>query len=222
MINTRILILAGVFAASMPVFATAATSLNDGYLVDSANSIVKNGYGGCWHTIYWTPAMAVAGCDPVAKQEEKTQPKMSSMLPMQVQAKVPSQKITFSEEDLFKFNEATLRPMGKVKLDNLVHDLEGANYGAIHVVGFTDRIGSAAYNQRLSLRRADEVKGYLINKGIPADRIQTEGKGKTQPITKSSDCRGMTKAKEIACLQPDRRVEVTVDGTKIIGLDAPK
>ena len=170
------------------------------------------------------PAMAVAECDPVAKQEEKPQPKVAAMapppqskpvpLPVPVQEKVLPKKITLSEEDLFSFNKAALKPTGEAKLDNLVRDLDGAKYEAIHVIGYTDRIGSAKYNQRLSLRRAHAVKEYLVHKGIPADRIKAEGKGKTQPITKSTDCRHMTKAKEIACLQPDRRTEVTVDGTK--------
>ena len=220
MTNTRILILAGIVAAALPALASTAAYGNEGYWVDSAGSIWRNGSGGCWHTIFWTPAMAVEGCDPVAKQEEKPQPKMAEMMsppqpqPAPIQAKMVPTKINLSEEDLFDFNEAVLRPKSKAMLDDLVRDLDGAKYEVIHVTGYTDRIGSAQYNQRLSIRRADEVKNYLVSKGIPADRIKAEGKGKTEPITKPTDCRGMTRAGAIACLQPDRRTEVTADGTK--------
>ena len=224
MMNIRLLILSGIIAAGLPTFTSAATAVNEGYWVDSAGSIIKNGSGGCWHTIFWTPVMAVAGCDPVAKQEEKSEPKIFSTMPpprklfvpkpLLAQGKMRPQKITLSEEDLFSFNKSVLKPNGEAKLDNLVQDLNGAKYEVIYVVGYTDRIGSAKYNQRLSLHRADAVKKFLVNKGIPADRIKTEGKGKAQPITKSTDCRHMTKAKMIVCLQPDRRTEVTVNGTK--------
>ena len=81
-------------------------------------------------------------------------------------------------------------------------------------IGHTDRIGSATYNQKLSLRRADSVKAYLVSKGVPANRIFTDGKGKTQPVTKPGECRGPKTRKVIACLQPDRRVEIEVIGTR--------
>jgi OOP family OmpA-OmpF porin len=217
---TKKLIMVAILAAVLPGTASAATSVNEGYLTDAEGSIVRNGSGGCWHTSNWTPAMAVEGCDPVAvvaKEEIKPSPKVSAIQPpppksAPVQKKIFSKKFTFSEEDLFSFNEAELRPKGKTKLDNLVHDLEGTKYEVINVTGYTDRIGSPGYNQKLSMRRADEVKDYLVNKGIPADRIKAEGKGETEPVTNSTDCKGKTSAEDIACLQPDRRVEVTVDG----------
>ncbi len=214
---TKKIILVAIIAAILPGTASAATSVNDGYLVDSAESIVKNGSGGCWHTSYWTSAMAVAECDAVA-DEMKPLPKVSAMQPPPqsalVQEKMPPLKFNYSEEDFFDFNKAVLKPKSKETLDDLVSKLVGTDYEVIHVTGYTDRIGSDEYNQRLSLRRADVVKNYLESKGIPADRIKAEGKGKMQPITKSTDCRSMTKIRTIACLQPDRRTEITVDGTK--------
>jgi len=219
MTNTRKLIMAGIIAAGLPALVSTSAYGNEGYWVDSAGSIWRNGSGECWHTIFWTPAMAVEGCDSVAKQGEIPQPKVSSIQPLPPQS-VPVHvivlplKITYSEEDLFNFDEAELRPKGKAKLDNLVNDLDGAKYEVIYVTGYTDHIGSAQYNQRLSMRRADEVKNYLVSKGIPADHIKAEGKGKTEPITNPSDCRGMKSAEEINCLQPDRRTEVVVVGTK--------
>ena len=221
---TRKFILAGIIAIILPTYtSTAASANNEGYWVDSSGTIGRDSSGECWHTGFWTPAMAVEGCDPVTEQKvippivEKPMPTpmpVPMKAPAQVQAKMPPQKITLSEEDLFNFNGSELRPKGKAKLDDFVHDLEGTKYGLIHVTGYTDRIGSAEYNQRLSLRRANDVKDYLASKGIPADRIKAEGKGEMQPITKPTECRGMTSAQEIACLQPDRRVEVMVEETK--------
>ena len=220
--TTKKLILVAILAAVLPGTASAATSVNEGYWVDSAGHIVKNGSGGCWHTGYWTPEMAVEGCDPVvvtAKEEIKASPKAIAIQPpppqiVPEQTKIFAKKIAFSEEGHFGFNEAKLRQKDKDKLNNLVRDLEGVKYEVIHVTGYTDRIGSVQYNQKLSMHRADEVINYLISKGISADRIKAEGKGETLPITHPNDCKGKTSAEDIACLQPDRRMEVTVDGIK--------
>jgi OOP family OmpA-OmpF porin len=84
----------------------------------------------------------------------------------------------------------------------------------ILAIGHTDRIGSVKYNQKLSVKRAEAVKQYLVDKGIAANRIYAEGKGKSQPVTKAGDCKGKVTSALIACLQPDRRVDVEVTGTK--------
>ena len=80
----------------------------------------------------------------------------------------------------------------------------------------TDRFGSNEYNQKLSERRANTVKDYLVSKNVQASRIDAEGRGETQPVTKADDCRGAKSAKVIACLQPDRRVDVELTGAKTI------
>ena len=218
MTATRILILVGIIiAAGLPGMAPAATPVNEGYLVDSAKIIVKNGYGGCWHTGYWISAMAVAECDAVATRDEiRPSAKVTSIQPQPApeHEKLPPLKINISEDSLFDFDKSALKPSGQLMLDGLVRELDGATYAVIDVTGHTDRIGSTEYNMKLSLRRANEVKNYLVKKGIPADRIRTEGKGKAQPITKPTDCGGLTSARAIACLQPDRRIRVTVVGNK--------
>ena len=223
--TTRILILAGIVAAGLPVMASAAVSANDGYLVDSAGNVVKSGFGACWHTGYWTPAMAVDGCDGVTAKEPPVLPPQSSAKPVPPppappaavpvkQEAVPPPKINFLDAAHFDFDDSMLRPEGEAMLDGLVRELGGATYESIHVVGHADRIGTDEYNMGLSLRRANEVKRYLVSKGIPADRIKVEGKGERQPVTKPADCRGLSSVRTIACLQPDRRTEVTVVGTK--------
>jgi OOP family OmpA-OmpF porin len=219
MTATKKLIIASIAAALLPSMALAANSTNYGYLVDSSGKVVKNNYGECWRTGYWTPAMANEECDPnLVKKEEKPEPVAAA--PMEAPAPAPApepvtvQKVNLSADALFAFNKATLKPNGKTTLDDFVRDLGAANYDAIKVVGHADRIGSHSYNQKLSVKRADSVKDYLVSKGVPADKITASGVGETQPVTKPGECVGRKSPKLIACLQPDRRVEIEVTATK--------
>lgn len=125
-------------------------------------------------------------------------------------------KVTFSSDALFDFNKAGLKPGGQQELDKFASDLRGTSYEVITVTGHTDRIGSHAYNLKLSTRRAETVQSYLVsNAGIPANKIVVKGVDGAEPVTKLADCPGkkVTPAL-IACLQPDRRVEVEVTGTR--------
>lgn len=105
------------------------------------------------------------------------------------------------------------KPEGKSKLDDLVSKLKGITLEVVIAVGHTDSFGSDKYNDRLSVRRAEAVKGYLVSKGIEANRVYTEGKGKRQLKVDPKSCKGARKA-QIACQQPNRRVEVEVVGTR--------
>jgi len=222
MTATKKLIIASIAAALLPTMALAANSTsnyptNYGYLVDSNGKVVKDNYGECWRTGYWTPAMANAECDPNLVKKE-TPPPVEEAAPAPQAAPEPvaamPRQINLSADTLFAFNKATLKPAGKTTLDDLVRDLNAAKFDQILVIGHTDRIGSASYNQKLSVRRADSVKDYLVSKGIPADKISAKGVGKSQPVTKPGECVGRKSPKLIACLQPDRRVEVEVTATK--------
>ena len=125
-------------------------------------------------------------------------------------------RVTFSADSLFAFGKADVKPAGKRELDKLAADLRGVDFDVITVTGHTDRIGSHAYNMKLSTRRAEAVKNYLVESaGIPAGKIAARGTDGSDPVTKPGDCKGkkVTKAL-IACLQPDRRVVVEVSGTK--------
>lgn len=126
------------------------------------------------------------------------------------------EKLTLSAGSLFDFDKAVVKPEGKKSLDKLAHELSSVNYDAVSVTGHTDRIGSDAYNMKLSVRRAESVKKYLVDaNGIPATKIFTSGKGKSDPVTKPGECKGKKATKAlIKCLQPDRRVVVEVSGTK--------
>jgi len=122
--------------------------------------------------------------------------------------------ISLDAETLFDFDRSLVRSDDRMKLDNLVDGLQGVEYDTIVVVGHADRIGTRTYNQRLSERRANAVKSYLVKKGLTDDRIQTEGRGEFEPATDLKQCYGMHKRQLIDCLQPDRRVEITVTGQK--------
>ena len=127
-----------------------------------------------------------------------------------------ARRVQFSADSLFSFDKAVIRPDGRAALDTFGRDLQGARYNSISVEGNTDRLGSDAYNQKLSQERADAVKAYLItNSGIDARKITATGRGETNPETKPEDCKGNKPTPTlIACLQPDRRVDVEVTGER--------
>jgi OOP family OmpA-OmpF porin len=205
-------LLAGIgFGASM------AQAQERVYVIDQRDVVAKSGFDLCWRTGYWTPAAAAkdpAGCqcdkDLIPKEVcEPPAPAAPVAAP-----KPTGEKITVAADALFDFNKAVLRPEGKAKLDELVAKANAIKLEVILVVGHTDRIGSAQFNQGLSERRAAAVKTYLVSKGIEANRVYTEGKGKTQPVT-GDKCKGNAATKAlIACLQPDRRADIEVIGTK--------
>lgn len=126
------------------------------------------------------------------------------------------QRVSFSAESLFGFDASAVRPEGQAALDQFARDANASRVDTINVEGHTDRLGSEAYNQTLSLQRAQAVKAYLVSRsGLDAGKIAAVGKGESSPITKPGDCRGNTpSAKLIACLQPDRRVDLEMVGTR--------
>ncbi|MFA6921959.1 MAG: outer membrane beta-barrel protein [Gallionella sp.] len=121
-----------------------------------------------------------------------------------------------SADSLFDFGKANVKPAGKAAIDKFTADLKGADFEVIRVTGHTDRIGSKAFNMGLSTRRAEAVKAYLVQSaGIPADKIEAKGVDGSYPVSKSGECKGKKKTKKlIACLAPDRRVEVEVTATR--------
>jgi outer membrane autotransporter protein len=124
------------------------------------------------------------------------------------------QQVTLSADALFDFDSAELRAAGRQSLDVLVEQMRGFTYEVLIVGGHTDRIGSEAYNQALSERRAATVRNYLVQSGIPANDVRATGYGETRPVTTLQQCQGQTGTALISCLQPDRRVEVEVSGTR--------
>lgn len=183
---------------------------NAGYLIDSRGAVVKNNYNQCWRTGYWTPAMATAECDPDLAKKDAAAAKAAA--PAAGPDK-PAIKAEFRAETLFDFDKAVVKPEGqKVLDDKIVGGMKAhPEVELLLVTGHTDRIGSDAYNQKLSERRAAAVKTYLVKQGIAADRIKTVGKGESAPNADANTkqaCKGMKGKKLIDCLQPDRRVTV--------------
>ena len=127
-----------------------------------------------------------------------------------------SRKLTLSADSLFGFDQAIVLPAGRQQLDQLAADLRGLSYDVITVTGHTDRIGSHAYNMKLSTRRAEAVSAYLVSSGgVPAGKIAAKGINGARPVTQAGDCPGKKVSKAlVACLQPDRRVEIEVSGTR--------
>ena len=116
-----------------------------------------------------------------------------------------TEKVTLAADVLFDFDKSIVKPEGKSKLDDLVTRLKAVNLEVVIAIGHTDSVGGDAYNQKLSVRRAEAVKGYLVSKGIPANRVYTEGKGEKQPVASNKTKDGRAK---------NRRVEIEVVGTR--------
>ncbi len=117
-------------------------------------------------------------------------------------------------DGLFDFDKAIIKPEGKAKLDEAVARYKGKKLDKIVITGHTDRLGSAKYNEKLSQKRADAVKDYLVAKGVDKTKITASGKGSTMPRTKADECKGKKSKQVVACLAPDRRVEIEATFSK--------
>jgi OOP family OmpA-OmpF porin len=192
------------------------------YVQDARGVIVRDPFGLCWRTGYYTPADAVPGCDaplvapkaatpvaPVAPVVPVTPtPPAAVLTPKQTAAPVPtSEKVTFAADAFFDFDKAILKSEAKVKLDDMTSKLKDMNLEVIVAVGHTDSVGTDEYNQKLSVRRSDAVKAYIISRGIDAKRVFSEGKGEKQPVADNKTKDGRAK---------NRRVEIEVVGTRSI------
>ena len=183
--------------------ATAAVAQNVDNWRNSTGDVWKNGTNElCWRNSAWTPATAAAGCDGAAAPAAAPAP---APAPAAAKPAPAASKVTYAADAFFDFDKAVLKADGKAKLDDLVSKVKAINLEVIIAVGHTDWIGSDAYNQKLSVRRAEAVKAYLVSKGIEKNRIYTEGKGEKQPIADNRTKEGRAK---------NRRVEIEVVGTR--------
>ncbi len=114
-------------------------------------------------------------------------------------------KVTYAADSFFDFDKSVLKPEARAKIDDLVGKVKGISLEVIIAVGHTDAIGADAYNQALSVRRAEAVKAYLVSKGIEKNRVYTEGKGEKSPVADNKTAEGRAK---------NRRVEIEVVGTR--------
>ena len=205
-------------AAGAQTRVTAADGGNriDNWVNGSGEVVWKNGTNElCWRDANWTPATAAVGCDGALVPPPPPPPPAAVVAPPPPAAVAPppppppqppaATKVTYAADAFFDFDKAVLKPEGKAKLDDLVGKVKGINLEVIIAVGHTDSVGTDAYNQKLSVRRAEAVKAYLVSKGIEKNRVYTEGKGEKQPVADNKTSEGRAK---------NRRVEIEVVGTR--------
>ncbi len=201
--------------ASAALATAAGAQTVDNWKNASGELNWKNGTNElCWRDANWTPATASPGCDgaivpkpmaaPVAEAATPAPAPKAAPAPAPVPATVAT-KVTYAADAFFDFNKSVIKPDGKAKLDDLVGKIKGINLEVIIAVGHTDSVGSDAYNQKLSVRRSEAVKAYLVSKGIEKNRVYTEGKGEKQPVADNKTAEGRAK---------NRRVEIEVVGTR--------
>jgi OOP family OmpA-OmpF porin len=197
--------------ASAALASAAGAQSVDNWRNGTGDLVWKNGTNElCWRDANWTPATAAAGCDgaivaPKAAPAAAAPAAAPKAAPAPAPAPAAATKVTYAADAFFDFDKAVLKTEGKAKLDDLVGKVKGINLEVIIAVGHTDSVGADAYNQKLSVRRAEAVKAYLVSKGIEKNRVYTEGKGEKQPVADNKTAEGRAK---------NRRVEIEVVGTR--------
>ena len=161
--------------------------------VNSTGIVWKNGTNElCWRNANWTPATAAQGCDGAIAAAPAASP-------------IAAAKVTLNADALFDFDKSVLKPAAQASLDSLAGKVKSLTLEVIVAVGHTDSVGTDAYNQKLSIRRAEAVKKHLISEGIEAKRIYVEGKGESQPVADNKTAEGRAK---------NRRVQIEAIGTR--------
>ena len=199
--------------ASAALATAAGAQTIDNWKNGTGEYVWRNGTNEyCWRDANWTPATAAPGCDgaivPPAPAPAPAPVAAPAPAPKPAPAPAPvtvATKVTYAADAFFDFDKSVIKPEGKAKLDDLVGKIKDINLEVIIAVGHTDSIGSDSYNQKLSVRRAEAVKAYLVSKGIEKNRVYTEGKGEKQPVADNKTAEGRAK---------NRRVEIEVVGTR--------
>ena len=199
------------------LLAAVAASAAGAQTVDNwrnaSGDVWKNSTGLCWRNANWTPATAAPDCDGALAPAPKAAPAPAATPAPAPKAAAPApapqppaaSKVTYAADAFFDFDKSVLKAEGKAKLDDLASKVKAINLEVIIAVGHTDSIGTDAYNQKLSVRRAEAVKAYLVSRGIEKNRVYTEGKGEKQPVADNKTKEGRAK---------NRRVEIEVVGTR--------
>jgi OOP family OmpA-OmpF porin len=212
--------LATLIATAALATAAGAQTIDNWRAADG--TVWKNGTNElCWRDNFWTPATAAAGCDgaivapkaapapaplaPAPAPVVTPATPSAAPAPAPVPAPVAAAKVTYAADAFFDFDKAVLKPEGKAKLDDLVGKVKDINLEVVIAVGHTDAVGTDGYNQKLSVKRSEAVKAYLVSKGIEKNRVYTEGKGEKQPVADNKTSDGRAK---------NRRVEVEVVGVR--------
>ena len=205
--------------ASLAFTGIAGAQTIDNWRSGDNQLVWKNGTNEhCWRDANWTPATAAPGCDgaivrtiapePVVVPPASQPASMPSVVvnPPVVPPVATATKFTFSADTFFDFDKSVLKSEGKVQLDELVANARNMNLDVVIAVGHTDSVGTDAYNQRLSMRRAQAVKAYLVSAGIDKSRVMTDGRGESEPIADNRTRDGRAQ---------NRRVEIEMVGTRM-------
>jgi OmpA-OmpF porin, OOP family len=215
----KIAMMIATVAVAGSAFANGSTTNSDNWRSGQGNMQWKIGNASalCWRTANWTPATAAPGCDgaiapkaaapapAAAVAPVAAAPAAAAPAPAAPAAGAAATKVTYAADAFFAANSAVLKAAGKAKLDDLVGKVKAINLEVIVAVGHTDSKGNDASNQKLSVRRAEAVKAYLVSKGIEKNRVYTEGKGSKQPVADNKTAEGRAK---------NNRVEIEVVGTQ--------
>ncbi len=222
----KIAMMVATVAVAGAAFANGSTTNSDNWRSGQGNMQWKIGNASalCWRTANWTPATAAPGCDgaiaakaaapaaTVAPVAAAPAPAAAAAAPAAARpaaaapaAGAAATKVTYAADAFFAANAAVLKAAGKAKLDDLIGKVKAINLEVIVAVGHTDSKGNDASNQKLSVRRAEAVKAYLVSKGIEKNRVYTEGKGSKQPVADNKTAEGRAK---------NNRVEIEVVGTQ--------
>jgi OOP family OmpA-OmpF porin len=213
------------FVIATAALATVASAQSIDNWRSADGTVWKNGTNEyCWRDASWTPATAAVGCDgaivapkaaapvaaapapaPAAVAPAAVAKAAPAAAPVAAPAPVAPAKVSYAADALFDFDKAVLKADGKAKLDDLVGKVKDVNLEVMIAVGHADATGADAYNQKLSVKRSEAVKAYLVSKGIEKNRVYTEGKGEAQPVADNKTSAGRAK---------NRRVEVEVVGTR--------
>jgi OOP family OmpA-OmpF porin len=185
-------------------------------LLDTRGAPVMSS-GLCWHTGYGPAPLWTAGCHaerpvPVARYVSP----FAAPLVVAAAALLPVyEKVAFDANVLFQSNKSALSSASRDTLDAFVSKIGGLDTQSVMAVGYADRMGTDASNQILSEERVDAVKSYLVSKGVAADKIRTSAWGETRPSTAAAECKDANNAKNVACMQPDRRVSIDISGARL-------
>ena len=220
----KVAVLFAAATLAAPIAGFAQSKSIDNWRNADGTIVWKNGTNElCWRDAFWTPATAAEGCDgalvpppppPPPRPAPPPPPPPPAVAPPRPPAPPAppapppapvSEKVTFAADAFFDVNKAVLKPEAKAKLDDLVGKTKGINLEVIIAVGHTDSDGGDAFNQKLSIRRAESVKDYLVSKGVEKNRVYTEGKGEKQPVADNKTKEGKAK---------NRRTEIEVVGTR--------